>query len=73
MVFLKLILLQKSCSFTFYTSYKIGMIGNGVGGMIGNGGGAWLVTGGGRGGTAVKMLKNTVVLKRIRNLFCKNL
>ena len=44
-----------SCSFTFYTSYKIGMIGNGV------------------GGTAVKMLKNTVVLKRIRNLFCKNL
>ena len=30
-----------SCSFTFYTSYKIGMIGNGVGGgMIGNGGGA---------------------------------
>ena len=39
-----------SCSFTFYTSYKIGMIGNGVGGMIGNGGGGMIGNGGGGGG-----------------------
>ena len=27
----------------------------------------------GHGGNDVKMLKNTLVKKRIRNLFCKNL
>ena len=35
--------------------------------MIGHGGG------GGGAGDAVKMLKNTLVWKHIRNLFCKSL